>query len=207
MRIDKERLVPTNTPLVGFEGTKVYLFGVVTLPITVGDYPQQITKNVTFLVVDCSSAYNAILRQPTLNSWKAVTSTYHLMIKFPTEYGVGKVRGDQVAARKCYIAMLEMDDHLQAMNIEEPRTVAKPIKRLEEILLDNTKPDRTTKIDTLVGPTVHQALATFLKENEDVFSWSHEDMPRIDPLVMVHRLNVSSSFPPIRQKKQVFAQE
>ena len=30
-------------------------------------------------------------------------------------------------------------------------------------------------------------------------------MPGIDPLVMVHRLNVSPSFPPIRQKKRVLA--
>ena len=29
----------------------------------------------------------------------------------------------------------------------------------------------------------------------------------IDPSVMVHRLNVSPSFPSIRQKKKVFAQE
>ena len=65
-----------------------------------------------FLVVDCSSSYNAILGRPTLNSWKAITLTYHLMIKFPTENGVGEVRGDQVVVRKCYIAMLEMDDHL-----------------------------------------------------------------------------------------------
>ena len=32
-------------------------------------------------------------------------------------------------------------------------------------------------------------------------------MLRIDPLVMVHRLNVSPSFPPIRQKKRVFTPE
>ena len=30
-------------------------------------------------------------------------------------------------------------------------------------------------------------------------------MPGIDPSVMVHRLNVSPFFPPIRQKKRVFA--
>ena len=29
----------------------------------------------------------------------------------------------------------------------------------------------------------------------------------IDPSVIVHRLNVSPSFPPIRQKKQMFASE
>ena len=102
----------TNAPLVGFGGTRVHPLRAVTLPVMVRDYPQQITKDVTFLVVDCSSAYNAILGRPTLNSWKVVTSTYHLRIKFPIEYRVGEVRGDQVAARECYIIMLEMDDHL-----------------------------------------------------------------------------------------------
>ena len=48
--------------------------------------------SLTFLVVDCSSAYNGIIGRPTLNSWKAATSTYHLMIKFPTEYGIGELR-------------------------------------------------------------------------------------------------------------------
>ena len=94
MRIEREQLVLTNTPLIGFGGTRVYPFGVVTLPITVDDYPQQITKDVSFLVIDCSSAYNAIVGHPTLNLWKAATSTYLLMIKFPTEYRVGEVRGD-----------------------------------------------------------------------------------------------------------------
>ncbi|XP_075669983.1 uncharacterized protein LOC142639729 [Castanea sativa] len=98
MRIDRERLVPTNAPLVGFGGTKI-------------------TNDVTFIVVDCSSAYNAILWRPTLNFWKAVILTYHPMIKFPIDYGVGELRGDQVAAHECYIAMLEMDDHLHTMNI------------------------------------------------------------------------------------------
>ena len=91
MRINRERLVPINAPLVRFGGTKVYPLGVVTLLVIIGDYPQQITRDVTFLVVDCFSAYNAIIRRPTLNSWKVVTSIYHLMIKFLTEYRVGEL--------------------------------------------------------------------------------------------------------------------
>ena len=75
------------------------------------------------------------------------------------------------------------------------------------MLLDDSKLDRMTKIGTLADPAVHQVLMTFLKNNRDVFTWSHEDIPRIDPSVMVHRLNVSPSFPPIRQKKRVFASE
>ena len=70
-------------------------------------------------MVDCLSAYNAILGRPTLNSWKAVTSIYHLMIKFPTNYEVGELRGNQVAACECYVAMMEMDDQLQALSIGE----------------------------------------------------------------------------------------
>ena len=111
------------------------------MSVIVKDYPQQIIEDVTFLVVDCSSAYNAILGCLTLNSWKAITSTYHLMIKFPTEYEVGEVRGDQVAMCECYIAMLEMDDHLQTKCIEEQRTVAEPVEGLEEVLLDDSKPE------------------------------------------------------------------
>ena len=91
MRIDRERLTPINAPLMGFGGTKVFPLGTITLAVTASDYPQQITKEVMFLLIDCSSAYNAILGQPTLNSWKAVTSTYHLMIKFPTDYRGGRI--------------------------------------------------------------------------------------------------------------------
>ena len=73
MGIGKEWLIPMNAPLVGFGGTRVLPLGAITLSVVVGDYPQQIGKHVTFLVVDYSSAYNAILGRPTLNSWKAVT--------------------------------------------------------------------------------------------------------------------------------------
>ena len=38
-------------------------------------------------------------------------------------------------------------------------------------------------------------------------SVKHSQYPMINPSIMVHRLNVSPSFPPIRQKKRVFAQE
>ena len=132
----------------------MFPLGTITLSMMVGDYPQQITEDVTFLVLDCSSAYNAILGRPTLNSWKVVTSTYHLMIKFPTDYGIGELHRNQVVVRECYIAVMEMDDHFQAMNIEEHQIVTEPVERLEEILLDDSKLDLMTRIDTLTSPMV-----------------------------------------------------
>ena len=59
----------------------------------------------------------------------------------------------------------------------------------------------------LASPLIRQDLVAFLRINQDVFAWSHEDIPRIDPSVIVHKLNVNPASSPIRQKKRVFAQE
>ena len=39
MRIGRERLIPADTPLVGFGGTKVIPVGSITLPVTIVTYP------------------------------------------------------------------------------------------------------------------------------------------------------------------------
>ena len=82
-----------------------------------------------------------------------------------------------------------------------------PIEELEEVTLNESRPERTTRMGMLASPLIRQALAAFLRMNQDVFAWSHEDMPEIDPSVIVHRLNVNPTSSPIRQKKRVFAQE
>ena len=92
------------------------------------------------------------------------------MIKFPTNYETGELRGDQVAVRECYIAMLEMEDHQQTMCIKEQRTIAKPVEELEEVTLDESRPERTTRMGTLASQTIRQALPAFLKMNQDVFA-------------------------------------
>ena len=119
------------------------------------------------------------------------------MIKFPTDYGVGELRGNQVAARECYITMLEMDGHQQTMCMGEQRPIAEPIEELEEVTLDNSRPKMTTRIGLLASWPVCQALTAFL---------SHEDMLGVDPSVIVHRLNMSPLFSLIWQKKRVFVQ-
>ena len=205
MRVDKERFLPSDTPLVGFGGTKVFHIGTITLPVTIGTYPQQLTKEVNFLVIDFSSTYNAIIGWPTLNAWREVTSTYHLLVKFPTKYKISKVQGDQMVACECYIAMLEMDDHLQALNIEERRIAVKPTENLEEISLDDNIPGWVTRISTQANPLVRKELALFLKNNRDVFAWSHEDILGIGMNTMVHKLTIYPSFPLVWQKKRVFA--
>ena len=155
--------------------------GTISLSVVVRAYPRQITKDVNFLVVDCSSSYNAIIGRPTLNSWKAVTSTYHLSVKFPTEHGVGQVQGDQLTARECYLAMLAMDEQVQTMNIEEKRIVAEPTEVLEDISLDENNSERCTRVGANLEEKIKKDLVHFLKKNIDVFAWSHEDMLDVYP--------------------------
>ena len=132
-------------------------------------------------------------------------STYHLSVKFPPEYRVGQVQGEQLAARECYLAMLAMDEQVQTMNIEARRVVAEPTEALENISLDEDNPEKNTKVGEDLEEKTKKDLVHFLRNNIDVFALSHEDIPGIDPSVITHRLNVYPSSKPIRQKKRVFA--
>ena len=54
---------------------------------------------------------------------------------------------------------------------------------------------------------IRDELIAFLSNNLDCFAWSHEDMTGISSEVIVHWLNVDSSFKPVRQKRRKFAPE
>uniref|UniRef100_A0A2N9F391 Integrase catalytic domain-containing protein n=1 Tax=Fagus sylvatica TaxID=28930 RepID=A0A2N9F391_FAGSY len=205
MKIDKEQLKPIDIPLVGFTGDKVKPLGVVSLIIEAGTYPKQVRTSVEFLVVDCPSAYNVIIGRPTLNKLRAVTSTYHLLVRFPTEHGIGELKGDQATARECYFASLGPEATHQTMKIDEGHKLVEPTEELEVIALDDDEPSKTTSIGTKMDRTIREAVISFLKSNLDVFAWTHDDMPGIDPATICHKLNVDPSIRPIKQKRRVFA--
>ena len=71
--------------------------------------------------------------------------------------------------------------------------------------LDNEKPEKTTNIGTMMDRRMRKTIIKFLKNNIDVFAWTHEDMPGIDPSIISHKLNVDTSMRPIKQKRRVFA--
>ena len=112
-----------------------------------------------------------------------------------------------MATRECYLAMLAMEEQTQMRNIEERRIVAEPTEALEEIPLDEDDPEKSTRIRADLEGKIKKGLIRFLRKNIDVFAWSHEDMPGIEPSVITHRLNVHPSSKPVRQKKRIFAPE
>ena len=73
--------------------------GAITLAVTADIEPYQKTLKLTFLVVKVTLACNAILGRLGLNAFRAVMSTYHLLVKFLTSHRVDEIQGDQSLAR------------------------------------------------------------------------------------------------------------
>ena len=61
LKVDPNRMRPFESPLVSFSEDWVYPRGIVTLTVTPGSYPLQLTEQLDFLVVDCLSSYNVII--------------------------------------------------------------------------------------------------------------------------------------------------
>ena len=93
--------------MIGFGEECLISLGSIDLPVTIGEPPFQATKMVGFLGVEHHSVYNVILGRAALNLFRAITSTYHLRIKFPTETGTEILRTDQEESRKCYAIALK----------------------------------------------------------------------------------------------------
>ena len=138
MGIGREKLEPVNTHLRGFSGEKVLPLGSIQLVLTLGEPPCQTTTTARFLIVDAPSAYNMLLGRHSLNAIKAIPSTYHMIIKFPTVHGVGMVRGNQRVARECYTASMkqravdnvsvdELDMRDEVLTRPEPSEELKPV--------------------------------------------------------------------------------
>lgn len=82
-------------PLMGFAKETMFPEGSIKLPLIVRDTLNQSIVLVNLLMIKSPSVYNTILGRPILNTLRAATSTYHLIIKFSIESGgVGLVSGD-----------------------------------------------------------------------------------------------------------------
>ncbi|XP_056698266.1 uncharacterized protein [Spinacia oleracea] len=103
MGLDEKSIIRRSTVLVGFSGESLRTVGEISLPT----YAEGVNVMTKFNVVDCPSAYNVILGQPWIHKMKAVPSTYHQSIKFPTKWGVMEIKGQQRDAKKCYETALK----------------------------------------------------------------------------------------------------
>ncbi|XP_009620551.1 uncharacterized protein [Nicotiana tomentosiformis] len=62
-------------------------------------FVEGIVKNTKFQVIDADMAYNIILGRPWIHDMNVVPSTLHQVIKFPSQWGICLIHGDQQASR------------------------------------------------------------------------------------------------------------
>ncbi|XP_012853191.1 PREDICTED: uncharacterized protein LOC105972759 [Erythranthe guttata] len=89
---------PVKTPLVGFTGHTVEVVGEISLVLCLSSFACHATNTVNFLVVKAPSTYNVVLGWATMNLFRAIPLTYHMMLKFPTASGIGEAVADQRVA-------------------------------------------------------------------------------------------------------------
>jgi hypothetical protein len=83
--------------------------------------------------------------------------------------------------------------------------LGEPVEALEEYEIGDS--GKKVYIGSQLPQPMKEDLVAFLRRNNDVFAWSHEDMPGIDPSIIVHKLNVDPNHCPVKQRRRAFAAE
>ena len=102
LNLKSEDLTAYDSPLVSFEGKTVTPRGQIRLPIQTGSD----IVEVDFIVVDAYSPYTIIMVRPWLHALRAVSSTLHQKVKYPSEGQVKEIMGNQSMARQCVVAAI-----------------------------------------------------------------------------------------------------
>ena len=114
-------------------------------------------------------------------------------------------------AKECYSALMRIKivDNICMDELDMRDEISfrpTPSKELELVQFDD-QPERLVYIGSKLTDDFRNLLIHFLRQNVGVFAWRLENMGGIDPTVIIHRLNISSSFKPVKQKRISFAPE
>ena len=78
---------------------------------------------------------------------------------------------------------------------------------LEEVILDQEVTSKVVKIGRNLNAEQKKNLFEFLRNNLDVFAWSHVDMVGISPKVIMHTLILDRDIPSKQQKTRLLGNE
>ena len=114
-------------------------------------------------------------------------------------------------ARECYSASMKQkavgNIYMDELDMRDEAGIRPtPSEELEPVQLDDQS-EHLVYNGSKLAKKVKNLLIHFLKLNMEVFAWKQEDMGGIDPVVITHRLNISPSFKPVKQKRRSFALE
>ncbi|XP_074376777.1 uncharacterized protein LOC141718291 [Apium graveolens] len=150
MGLAESDMIKKSTTLVGFSGETKRTLGEITLPT----YAQEVNLLELFCIIDVDSSYNIIMGRPWIHNLKAVPSTYHQVLKFPTPWGAQEIRGDQTMAQDCYMMCLKPT--VQHQGDKTPVATVTGPEQLAEV--DLTAGDKKVLIGEDLSPTIEANL-------------------------------------------------
>ncbi|KAK3035116.1 hypothetical protein RJ639_032618 [Escallonia herrerae] len=117
-------------------------------------------------------------------------------MKFPTEHGIGEVKGDQTTAPQCYVTSCRSKNK-EALIIEDLREDTKmqrgePVEDLMSIEVYLGEENKMVRIGSNLKEDTKLELVNLLRSYADIFAWTSAYMPGIDPEIITHRLNVKN---------------
>ena len=75
------------------------------------------------------------------------------------------------------------------------------VKEMTAVLVDLSDPTRTILVGKLLPEEEKQELIEFLKQNIEIFAWTHEDMVEVDPTESIHHLSVKTNAKLVKQSR------
>ncbi|KAM2252312.1 hypothetical protein ACFX1S_006841 [Malus domestica] len=179
------------SPLISFSSDIVQPLRSIHLPFTIGTCPYTTTITTNSLVA--RSCYNTSVKQQHLHVPKETLSIHDQVIKTSPDEANFDLHGGNS----------QPDDPRDDSFTQQ----AQPAEELENVSISKDCPDRMVKIGTTLSPLIRLALISFLQENNEVFTWSYEDMPSISPDIICHRLSINPNTKPVRQKRRSYEAE
>ncbi|XP_074346388.1 uncharacterized protein LOC141685167 [Apium graveolens] len=84
MNYNDSQLILFGAPIYGFNHMECKVKEAIQLPVTIGEDPREAMQMLNFQVVNAAFIYNTIMGRKGIHAFKAVPSTYHMLLKFPT---------------------------------------------------------------------------------------------------------------------------
>jgi len=75
-------------------------------------------------------------------------------------------------------------------------------EEMEIVNLGVGKERKEVKVGTGMSTHIRDELVALLRDYQDIFAWSYQDMPGLSPDIMQHRLPLNPECSPIKQKQQ-----
>ena len=81
--------------------------------------------------------------------------------------------------------------------INEPKPISEPLETPQEVEIVSGDSTKVLKIGTTLLTVEKEKMISFLRANQDIFAWRHENMFGIDKKIIQHRLNVNPECKPL----------